>query len=81
MQVVDRAPMAATGQVAKYCLVSTGGTLRVTLAWADPPPLPAAALQLVNDLDLTVRADSLSGSALPGNGAPDRLNNVEQARA
>lgn len=73
--------MNTTGQVAKYCLVSTGGTLRITLVWADPPPLPAAALQLVNDLDLTVRADSLSRSTLPGNGAPDRLNNVEQARA
>jgi hypothetical protein len=72
--------MAARGQVDKYCLLSTGGTLRATLVWADPPAASAAAVQLVNDLDLVVHADSLSGGSLYGNGAPDRINNVEQVR-
>lgn len=76
--MIDRKPMAISGQVDKFCLTSTGGTLRVTLVWADPPAAPAAALQLVNDLDLVVHADSLAGRSLHGNGAPDRLNNVEQ---
>ncbi len=76
-QVIDRKPMA-TGQVDKFCLTSTGGTLRVTLVWADPPAAPAASLQLVNDLDLVLHADSLAGSSLYGNAAPDHLNNVEQ---
>ena len=35
----------------------------------------------VNDLDLTVRATGLSGYTLHGNGQPDHLNNVEQARS
>lgn len=70
--------MAAAGQVDKYCLMATGGALRVTLVWADPPAAAAAAVQLVNDLDLLVHADSLAGRSLYGNGAPDRLNNVEQ---
>ena len=34
----------------------------------------------VNDLDLTVRAAGLAGYTLYGNGEPDHLNNVEQAR-
>ncbi|BDA48509.1 probable serine protease/ABC transporter B family protein tagA at N-terminal half [Coccomyxa sp. Obi] len=78
MQVIDRKPMATSGQADKFCLTSTGGTLRVTLVWADPQAAPAAALQLVNDLDLVVHADSLAGRSLHGNGAPDHLNNVEQ---
>ena len=44
-----------SGAVDKYCITSTGGPLRVTLAWADRPPAQAAGLQLVNDLDLEVR--------------------------
>ena len=70
--------MTATGSSHKYCVTSTGGPLKITLAWADYPPSLAASLQLVNDLDLTVYADSLNGYGLLGNGAPDHLNNVEQ---
>lgn len=55
MQVVDRAALDDTGAVDKYCTTSTGGPLRVTLAWADCPPAHAAGPQLVNDLDLEVR--------------------------
>lgn len=70
--------MATTGTSHKYCVTSTGGPLKVTLVWADYPPSLAASVQLVNDLDLTVYADSLNGYGLLGNGAPDHLNNVEQ---
>ena len=54
-QFVDRAVLADTGAVDKYCITCTGGPLRVTLAWADRPPAHAAGPQLVNDLDLEAR--------------------------
>ena len=54
---------------------------QVTLVWTDPPADLAAARQLVNDLDLTVNANSLSGYSLHGNGAKDYLNTVEQVGA
>ena len=41
---------------------------------------PAGFVMQVNDLDLTVRAAGLAGYTLYGNGQPDHLNNVEQAR-
>lgn len=55
MQVIDRAMLDDTSTVDKYCITSTGGPLRVTLAWADRPPAHAAGPQLVNDLDLEVK--------------------------
>lgn len=73
--------MTATGQSYKFCVSSSGGPLKVTLVWHDAPPGSlAATTQLVNDLDLTVYANSLNGYGLLGNGVPDRLNNVEQVR-
>ena len=54
-QVLDRAVLDDTGAVDKHCVTSTGGPLRVTLAWADRPPAHAAGPQLVNDLDLEVK--------------------------
>ena len=77
MQVVDWKPMT-TAQVDQYCVQATGGPLKVTLVWADPFADVSASVSLVNDLDLTVHADSLSGYSLVGNGAPDHANNVEQ---
>ena len=58
---VDQSPTntVATGDRRTY-LVSVptiqarGQALRVTLAWTDPPGNPAAAVKLVNDLDLVV---------------------------
>lgn len=70
--------MTYTGQSYKFCVTATGGPLKVTLVWHDPPASLSAASQLVNDLDLTVYANSLNGYGLLGNGVPDRLNNVEQ---
>ena len=57
----------------------TAAPLRVTLAWADPAPLPAAARQLVVDLDLAV-IDGVSGASWAPNGgaARDTVNTVER---
>ncbi|KAK9815904.1 hypothetical protein WJX72_011677 [[Myrmecia] bisecta] len=78
MQVVDWVKLRTTADSDKYCVQATGGPLRITLAWADRPADPSAAVDLVNDLDLTVYADSLAGYAQKGNGQIDRVNNVEQ---
>lgn len=80
--MVDWAPFVTQTQVDQYCVQAAGGPIKITLVWADPPADVTAALSLVNDLDLTVHADSLSGYSLRGNGAPsgDHLNNVEQVR-
>ena len=72
--------MAAQGDSQKYCVMGTGGPLKVTLVWHDVPAALSAATQLVNDLDLTVYANSLNGYSVLGNGVSDHLNNVEQVR-
>ena len=61
--------------------------LEVTLAWTDYPSTPAAAIHLVNDLDLRVDGASASywGNAFRDGaswsiGDPDRLNNLENVR-
>lgn len=66
-------------------VTSTGQPLKVTLVWSDYPATAGAGKQLVNDLDLLVRAPSLSfaGNALTDGwsyhgGGFDRTNNVEQ---
>jgi subtilisin family serine protease len=68
-----------------------GEPLKITLVWTDLPSTPAASLNLVNDLDLTVSgpkkrvwlgnvfADGHSVSSGSG-GSPDRLNTVEQVQ-
>lgn len=83
--VHDRREGLATGGEVLYVstsarpLVVTAGPdpLRVTLVWNDPPAAAAAAVQLVNDLDLLVLGPG--GEVYWGNGgpAPDRVNNVE----
>ncbi len=60
------------------------GPLKVVLAWTDPPSSAAAAVNLVNDLDLTVTGPDgtflgnvfANGVSVTG-GEPDRLNNLE----
>ena len=62
-----------------------GQPLKVTLVWTDYPSTPAAATNLVNDLDLRVDGPSggfwgnqfFQGVSKAG-GSPDRLNNLEQ---
>ena len=68
----------ATGQTNTYTFISTHtNTLSVVLAWYDYPGELAAAVALVNDLDL--RVITPQGQEHVGNGVPggDRLNNVE----
>ena len=61
MFFVDQSPTnaLATGDRRTYTVSfptasARGQALRVTLAWTDPPGNPAAAIKLVNDLDLVV---------------------------
>jgi hypothetical protein len=87
--ISDRPPTFAATEDPPYTayldVMSTDLPLKVTLVWSDYPATPGAGKQLVNDLDLLVRAPSLSfaGNAL-SNGwsfsgdAFDRTNNVEQ---
>jgi hypothetical protein len=66
--------------------VEAGEAFKVTLAWTDFPSTPAAAIHLVNDLDLIVEMPGgvtyrgnvfTAGQSSPG-GAPDRRNTLEQ---
>ena len=69
--------LARTAQTNRYAVTVAGtNEWRVTLVWNDFPGSPAAARQLVNDLDLTLILPS--GRCLYPNGGnePDRLNNV-----
>lgn len=50
----------------------------VCLNVATPAGSETAAKALVNDLDLTVHVNALGGMSLHGNGATDRVNNVER---
>jgi serine protease AprX len=62
-----------------------GAAFKVTLVWTDFPSTAAAAVNLVNDIDLTVtsptgtvyRGNVFSGGWSTTGGAADRLNNVE----
>jgi hypothetical protein len=84
LAVMDSVPIN-TGDVHQYCITATGGPLTVTLVWTDFPGEPSAAVSLVNNLDLVVRAEGLNGQSLLGNGGgvedskePDSANNIEQ---
>ncbi len=65
--------------------VVAGQSLKVTLGWTDFPSTPAAATNLINDLDLTVSGPSgtflgnvfASGTSTTG-GTADRKNTIEQ---
>jgi subtilisin-like proprotein convertase family protein/endonuclease/exonuclease/phosphatase family metal-dependent hydrolase len=96
---VDQSPTntLATGDRRTYLvtvpsIAARGQPLRVTLAWTDPPGNPAAAVKLVNDLDLVITnlsngqiyyGNNFSGSGTPPfsqggtNTTADVINNVE----
>lgn len=93
---IDQSPTnaLATGDSQTFIVNnSTASPLRVTLAWTDPPGDPAAAIKLVNNLDLVVSNMDTGaiyfGNDIPGsgvfnsawnmNGPPnlDVINNVE----
>ncbi len=66
-------------------VLAAGEPLEVTLAWTDFPSTPAAAVHLVNDLDLVVAGPGgiflgnvFAGGESAAGGSPDRLNTVEQ---
>ncbi len=75
----------ATGASRSYASAAAGGPLKITLVWSDYPSNEAAAVNLVNDLDLEVTASG--GAVYRGNvfgggwsasgGSADRRNNVE----
>ncbi|EFJ23974.1 hypothetical protein SELMODRAFT_442725 [Selaginella moellendorffii] len=69
-----------TGFGQRYCFSCFPGSedLKFTLAWYDPPALPAASVILVNDLDLFVIDPSNTKRYGNGGPRPDRMNNVEQ---
>ena len=86
-------PTIMHGQETSYCIDTSmplgafpnGGAIALTftLVWTDPPVSPAAAQQLVNNLDLIVlppvgpEACGNSGNATAPNQGLDTINNVE----
>src|SRR5262249_18906249 len=85
---VDQAVLLTNGQVFEQRLViaSPEEALKVTLAYTDPPDLPAAIPALVNDLDLEVVGPSGqlyrgnqfdAGESFPNPPGRDSINNVE----
>lgn len=56
---------------------AAGDRFVLVLAYSDRPAAPAAARQLVNDLDLTVTAPDGAVRHANGRKSPDDLNNVE----
>lgn len=84
MKMVDMVDIN-TGESHQYCVRALGGPFTVTLVWHDYPSSVAAQKNLVNDLDLTVRAAGLNGIRMLGNGGdgldssqPDKQNNAEK---
>ena len=79
----------ATGSTATQSwtfTVGSGEALKATLAWTDFPSTPAASVNLINDLDLTVTGPTgtiwrgnvfASGQSTTG-GTADRRNTLEQ---
>jgi len=55
----------------------SAANLTVTIAWTDYPSTPAAGVNLVNDLDLTLTDPSSTIHYPNGLGTNDRVNNVE----
>lgn len=75
----------APGAPWSACVLAVGDTdLSVTLAWTDPPSIPAYRADLVNDLDLVVEAAGEvrfgNGELYPGRAGPDAANVVERVR-
>ena len=56
---------------------NSGADLTVTLVWTDYPSTPAAGVNLVNDLDLTLTDPSSTTYYPNGLGTNDGINNVE----
>ena len=83
---VDNASGTSTGAVTTYqASVTSAGPLKISLVWSDYPSTAAAAINLVNDLDLEVtapggtiyRGNVFAGGWSATGGTADRRNNVE----
>lgn len=81
MQIVDGDILSTTGANKRFCLRGNPGTTTITVAWHDYPGTPTAAKALINDLDLTVVVGGSLNAPFLGNGAADRVNNVERVRS
>lgn len=89
LQVIDETTgFTASGEESEEQWIEVKGSevpLKVVLTWTDYPSFPAAATNLINDLDLVVtdpdgvvyRGNNFSDGLTPPGGAADRLNNVE----
>lgn len=77
LEFVDNDQGLATNGSVEYPYHVNAGSdpLRITLVWTDYPASTSASKALVNDLDLVVVLPD--ATILRGNGATDRLNNVE----
>ncbi len=84
----DQTALLTNGGVfEKHLLIgSANEPLKITLTYTDVPGLPAAAIALVNDLDLEVIAPTgeifrgnrfSDGESIPNAPLPDTINNVE----
>ena len=77
----------AAGATISYEVVAAGGSpLKITVVWTDSPSTPAAGVNLVNNLDVTVTApngttkylgNDFAGGWSTTGGAADNRNNVE----
>jgi len=78
MSYKDQATGLSTGgaDIYTYTVTSNAQAFRVTLAWSDYPGLPAAAKELVNDLDLKVTGPTGTDFYPKPGAAPDRTNNL-----
>ncbi len=82
----ESGPGLATGGEQTFdFIVSAGEPLRLTLAWTDFPSTPAAATNLINDLDLILDGpdgqrvgNAMTGGESDLGGAADRLNTLEK---
>jgi serine protease AprX len=81
----DNTTGIGTGANAVYSFTAAGGQpLKVTVVWSDAPSTAAAALNLVNNLNVTVtgpggtyRGNVFSGGWSATGGTADTVNNVE----
>ncbi len=79
-------PQGGAGEERTYTfIVRENESLKATLVWTDFPSTPAAAINLVNDLDLEVAGppgtflgNVFSGGVSQPGGSADRRNTVEQ---
>jgi len=82
----DPTGVSTSGSSVHQFTLAAGSAFKVSLVWSDFPSDEAAAINLVNDLDLVVTAPNGStfignnfsgGWTSPGAAGADRLNNVE----